>query len=94
MTALGRFANVRMSMETEGNTHVGTRSPGLNQSAGAGESEDDRNAFSSEESIVMKAGGGSISVGRRWMSKGNDLLVELRKGIAVDIPMSLCEVMA
>ena len=68
-----------MSMETEGNTHVGRRPPELNQSAGAGESEDDQNPFSSEESIAMKAGGGSVSVGRRWVSKGNDLLVELRR---------------
>ena len=70
MSALRRLANRIMSVERGGNTHVGTRPPGLYQSPGAGGSEDDHNAFSDKESIATEATALTLGGGGRARAKG------------------------
>ena len=77
MSALGVRERKSVSGEEGRDTHVGTRPPGLDQSAGA-ESKDDENAVLGEESITIYAGASSVIIGRR-VRESDDLLMRLRR---------------
>ena len=65
MSALGVRERKSVSEEEGRDTHVGTRPPWLDQSAGVGGSKDDENVVLGEESITMDAGASSVIIGRR-----------------------------
>ena len=78
MSALGVHERKSVSGEEGRDTHVGTRPPGLDQSAGADDSTDDENAVLGEESITIYAGASSVIIGRR-VRESDDLLMQLRR---------------
>ena len=67
MSALGVRERKSVSGEEGRDTHVETRPPGLDQTAGANGSgsKDDENAVLGKKSITMYAGASSLIIGRR-----------------------------